>query len=149
MRILLRVALFAALAAACDNANMKNKAGQTGGANLSSLTDKRWKLVELMGKPIADYGDLNAEPFIQFVSKDNRVTASGGCNNMSGAFELASAGRIRIGPMMSTKMACPNMSVETEMGRLLETVDNYAIADGKLSLHRARMAPLMRFEAAE
>lgn len=32
---------------------------------------------------------------------------------------------------------------------VLRNVDNYAVADGVLSLNRARMAPFARFEAAE
>jgi heat shock protein HslJ len=40
------------------------------------------------------------------------------------------------------------MQVETEFLRVLESTDNYAIAEDRLSLHKARMAPLARFERA-
>ena len=45
-------------------------------------------------------------------------------------------------------MACLNMEIENELKRALEMADNYSLtADGKyLSLNRARMAPLARFE---
>jgi len=45
-------------------------------------------------------------------------------------------------------MACLNMEIEDELKRALEMADNYSLSsDGKfLSLNRARMAPLARFE---
>jgi hypothetical protein len=51
--------------------------------------------------------------------------------------------------MASSMMACLNMEVEEALKKALEMADNYSVsADGKyLSLNRARMAPLARFEA--
>jgi heat shock protein HslJ len=48
----------------------------------------------------------------------------------------------------STMMACPELEREREFLDVLARVDNYALADGTLSLNRARMAPLARFRAA-
>jgi heat shock protein HslJ len=50
---------------------------------------------------------------------------------------------------MSTLMACPDMETEQMLLGIFERVDNYSLsADGKtLSLNKARMAPLARFEA--
>jgi heat shock protein HslJ len=46
-------------------------------------------------------------------------------------------------------MACPDMSVEDAFMKAMQEVDNYSLADGKLSLNKARMAPLLRFEAVD
>ncbi|MFN3640898.1 MAG: META domain-containing protein, partial [Flavobacterium sp.] len=55
--------------------------------------------------------------------------------------------RIKFSKVASTMMACDDMDTEQEFAKVLETVDNYSLADGKLSLNKARMAPLARFEA--
>ena len=44
-------------------------------------------------------------------------------------------------------MACPDMSMENQFIEVLGRADNYSILGDKLSLNKARMAPLARFEA--
>jgi len=112
------------------------------------ITEKYWKLVELNGNPI-DEEKLARPAFIILKNEENRVTGNGGCNTLAGSYELdATTKRIKFSKMITTQMACLNMEVEFEMNKVLEMVDNYALSpDGKfLSLHRARMAPLARFE---
>ena len=46
-------------------------------------------------------------------------------------------------------MACPDMQIADQFNQVLGKVDNYAIADGVLSLNKARMAPLARFRLQE
>ena len=114
------------------------------------ITEKYWKLIELNGKPIvfdAQTGGRGA--FIILKNENNRVNGSTGCNTLTGTYEIDPARyRIRFSQMATTLMACMNMEVENELKRVLELADNYTLtADGKyLSLNRARMAPLARFE---
>ena len=44
-------------------------------------------------------------------------------------------------------MTCPNMKIETEFLKTLETVDNYNFDGKNLVLNRAKVAPLARFVA--
>lgn len=109
------------------------------------ITGVKWKLVELNGKPVTH--NANKEMFIQ-LNKDNRYAAFAGCNQMTGGFELnEDALRIKFTKGASTLMACPDMTTEQEFAETLEKVDNYSINGNNLSLNRARMAPLARFEA--
>lgn len=109
------------------------------------ITGVKWKLVELNGKPVTH--NANKEMFIQ-LNKDNRYAAFAGCNQMTGGFELnEDALRIKFTKGTSTLMACPDMTTEQEFAETLEKVDNYSINGNNLSLNRARMAPLARFEA--
>ena len=113
------------------------------------ITEKYWKLVEINGKPLVWSDDTKREPHIILKDKDSRVIGNGGCNTLSGSYEIDSAAnRIKFSQMVSTMMVCLNMEVENELKRALEMADNYSLsADGKyLSLNRARMAPLVRFE---
>lgn len=112
------------------------------------ITDRKWKLVELQGKPVAD--KINGkEPFILFQKSDNRYSASAGCNGLGGTFTLEGNGRIKFTQGMSTMMACDNMEIENGLNKILVTVDNYSLSGDNLSLNKARMAPLARFKAVK
>ena len=114
-----------------------------------SITEKYWKLIEVNGNPVVWAESATREAFIILKDKDNLVNGNGGCNTLSGTYEIdRTANRIKFTQMVSTMMACLNMDVENDLKRALEMADNYSLsADGKyLSLNRARMAPLARFE---
>lgn len=110
-----------------------------------SITDKYWKLVELNGEPVLP-GTTQKEPYIRLNAVENRLEATGGCNGMGGAYELQAPNRIRFSQIVRTQMACENLEVENELGRVLESADSYHVAGDTLQLFRARMAPLARFE---
>lgn len=113
------------------------------------ITEKYWKLVEINGQPVSAEG-MNREPFIILKDDETKsVSGNGGCNGFFGSYELNDqTSRIKFSKMGSTMMACLNMEVESAFHKVLQEVDNYSIsADGtKLSLNKARMAPLARFE---
>jgi len=114
------------------------------------ITEKYWKLIEINGKPVVMSESAGGrDAFIILKNEDNRFNGNGGCNTLAGAYELDPARyRIRFSQVVSTMMACLNMEIEDEMKQMLGMVDNYSLSDdGKyLSLNRARMAPLARFE---
>jgi len=114
-----------------------------------SLVDKRWKLVEIMGKPVAGM-DLMNTPFIQLAGEADgwRFAGNDGCNNLMGSYEMGDAGTISFSKPASTLMACPKDDLQQEMGDVLGQADNFTLSeDGTmLSLNKARMAPLARFE---
>ena len=110
------------------------------------ILDTRWKLVELWGKPVTGEERF---PFILLHGTQGFVSGYGGCNSIRGAFELKPGNRVRFTNMASTMMACPDMDLEQEFFKVLEMTDNFA-CDGKtLFLHKARMAPLAKFEAVD
>ncbi|MCH5597363.1 META domain-containing protein [Niabella ginsengisoli] len=113
----------------------------------TSLTGKKWKLIEIGGQPVADKIN-NKEPFIEFNSgEENRYTASGGCNGLGGTYTSSDNGKIKFEQGMSTMMACEDMSIENQLKNVFGTADNYTIANNILSLNKAKMAPLARFQA--
>jgi heat shock protein HslJ len=111
-----------------------------------AIVEKYWKLVELNGKPIIVDSSFTKEPHIILKEKDNKVIGNGGCNNISGTYKLGNMNRIYFSQMISTQMACPNMTTESEFLRILNMVDNFTIAGDMLVLNKARMAPLARFK---
>lgn len=127
-----------------SGANTENKSEVVS----QEITDKRWKLIELAGKPVAD--SVNGKlPFLLLQKAAGRYSASGGCNGLGGEFELLPNGKIKFTQGMSTMMACEDMWVETELNQALVEADNYTLGENTLSLNKARMAPLARFQAVE
>ena len=118
---------------------MKNKTD-------SWLENKKWVLTELMGKEIT-FEDENRQAFLMFDSATGRVTGSDSCNRLMGSYEILEGNRISFGRgMAATMMACPDMEIADRFNEVINTVDNYTVADGVLSLNKARMAPLARFK---
>lgn len=112
-----------------------------------TIKDTKWKLVELNGKAIENKNKSSKMPFLQ-LNADDRYAAYAGCNNMMGGYELKeNILRIKFTKGASTMMACPDMETEQEFAKMLETVDNYSIKGNQMTLNKARMAPLARFEA--
>lgn len=112
------------------------------------ITDRKWKLVELAGKPVADKVN-SKEPFLLLQKSEGRYSASGGCNGIGGAYTLENNGRIKFEQGMSTMMACENMEIEHGLSAALIAADNYSLSGDNLSLNKARMAPLARFKAVK
>ena len=113
------------------------------------LTGRRWRLTELEGQAIPAASDPAKSPYLMLVADGNRAYGFGGCNNFAGRFELPAPTRIKFSNMASTRKMCVSgMETEDAFLKVLERVDNCAVNGNMLSLHRARMAPLARFEAA-
>ncbi|MCW5619581.1 MAG: META domain-containing protein [Burkholderiales bacterium] len=117
---------------------------------MTKITDgvigKYWKLIELNGQPVPA---LEREPHFILKVEEGRVNGFGGCNGFTGSYTLdEAASRISFSQIASTMMACPSgMDVETAFHEVLRTAHNYSLDGDRLTLNRARMAPLARFEA--
>ena len=111
----------------------------------------KWKLTELMGKAVPEAPTPRQQIQMTFDFEAMRVSGSVGCNQYFGTSEMPGNGRIRFSKIGATMMACPEpaMAAEQEFLKMLEMVDNYAATEKTLSLHKARMAPIARFEKAE
>lgn len=109
----------------------------------------QWRLAELMGKQVDQEITVSRLPWMRFEMQGSRVHGFSGCNRFSGGFDLTAGNRIRFSPMAVTKMACPDMNVETDFLGVLGTADSFHLDDRELVLFRARMAPLARFRAVD
>lgn len=110
-----------------------------------AILHRKWKLVELMGKPVTGSETMKKDAFIQFSDTDNRYSASAGCNTISGTFTTESLNRLKLGLGISTMMACGDMTLENELKKVLETADSFQINANNLTLAKGRMAPLAKF----
>jgi heat shock protein HslJ len=85
-------------------------------------------------------------PHLTLRSDSGSVAGSGGCNRLFGTYALTGNG-LRFSGLGSTKMACPDMEIETAFTQALERVDTWRIAGAELQLHDAQGVVLLRFAA--
>ncbi len=119
-------------------------AGSDTGSN-DDITGKTWKLTEINGQPI-QLKNPGANPYFKLNTADMRYTGNGGCNGVSGTFELKpGAMRIKFNQGMSTMIACDDLETEKAFVNALLTADNYSVNGNTLTLNKAKMAPLAKF----
>ena len=127
---------------------MKSLSGQTAKATSTgdlSLTDTRWILSEVNGTP-APPGN-NDRQADMILTHDGQVKGFAGCNRFMGPYLLES-GQFHIGPLASTRMACPQgMDLENQFLQALQKTARFGIRNGILSLYDARGRTILRFRA--
>lgn len=99
---------------------------------LETLDGTQWSLRSW------DEGDpAPEEPLITLTYTEGAFAGRSGCNSYTGPVEPGETpGAIAIGPIISTRMACPEMQMELETRYLtnLEAVNKFGIAAGDLAL---------------
>lgn len=109
-----------------------------------SLENTYWKLTRLGGEPVSR--DFQREPHLIFNSATARANGTGGCNQVSGGFQVK-GDSLQLGPMVGTLMACEK-GMETERGLLqaLERVSRWRISGKTLELLDASGEAVATFE---
>jgi heat shock protein HslJ len=114
----------------------------------TGITNTHWKLIELNGQPVTNPPSNQKEAYIMF-QDSNKLVGNTGCNQLIGQYELTEGNRVRFSGIGTTLMACPDVAIEQEMGRSLSMMDNYSINGNQMTLQKAKMAPMFRFEAVQ
>ena len=72
----------------------------------------------------------------QVIINNDRLSVTGGCNNMNGSVTLGSGNSFALGPMIQTKMACMGtlMKSDSEISDYLRRTTSYAINNQTLTL---------------
>ena len=111
-----------------------------------ALLNKKWRPIELMGKPVVLDGKNTKEPYLLFDNETSRYQAVTDCNGIGGEFEIQPFNRIKLSPGFSTMMACDNMEIEHQLSEVLKQADGFIINGDELTLIKGRMAPLAKFK---
>lgn len=130
-----------------ESPDTTSTAATTAATMNSELQETHWKLIELNGQPVTNPVGNQKEAFIMLAKEGNKLTGSGGCNSMMGGYELMEGNQIKFSGVASTRMACPDMSMEDALGKVFTETDNYAINGKFLMLQKAKISPLAKFEA--
>jgi len=110
-----------------------------------NLEDKKWILAELNGTSITNSNEERTA-FILFNMETGMFSGSNSCNRFFGEYEILEGNKLKLGPAGATLRACPDAKNEQAFMEMLRRVDNYSVAEGLLSLTKANMVPLARFE---
>ena len=113
----------------------------------SPLLSTDWKLVELNGHKIVNPIPNQKLADIKLMPEGSRLVGSGGCNSMMGVFESDEKSRLKFSGIAMTKMACPDMSIEAQLSKVLSETNNYVINGKTLMLLKGKKPPLAKFEA--
>ena len=115
--------------------------GAAGGPPPAQLEGAAWQLKELPGPQSAALGQLTRPVTIRFDS--GRLSGFAGCNNFSGGYTL-DGDQLKIGPVASTQMACPEpgSSIESAFHAALSGTLRYAVDGDDLSATTASGATL-------
>lgn len=105
-----------------------------------------WKLIALGDARPAKHSEQQ-EAYLLFDGESHRVSGSGGCNHLTGSYEL-DGDRLTFGPMARTMMACvEGMKREQAFLRALPEVKKWKMAGQELELDDAAGKMVARFQA--
>ena len=110
-----------------------------------TLAETKWKLIVLNKKIVVQKG--KKPYFLKLNSKDGKFSAYAGCNSIMGSYVMPSANTLAFSEIGSTKMACPNMQLETNFIAMLEKTYSYLLEKETLTLFGKGKSTLARFEA--
>lgn len=106
----------------------------------TSLLSGEWKL-----ESIAD-GDVKAlftdkEPTISFDLAESRLGGNAGCNRYNATYKIEGT-TITVGPVMSTRMACPNMEGESKFTQIITGASTLEASMNKITFSKEGKAVL-------
>jgi len=122
--------------------------GETCGAKgaAAPLEDTYWRLTRLGDEPVI-LAEGQQAPYIRLEPAPRRAAGSGGCNRMTGGYELEED-KLTFGAMSSTMMACLNgMEIEEAFHGALGKARTWKIAGQHLELYDEKHVMVARFEA--
>lgn len=111
----------------------------------ATLENTSWKLTRLNDNPISA-PSKQREAFFLLDPSNHRVSGSGGCNRLTGSYELK-GDELKFGRMASTMMACPEgMDTEQAFLKSLGQVTRWKIIGQSLELFDSDGKVLAHFE---
>ncbi|HZH67805.1 MAG TPA: copper resistance protein NlpE N-terminal domain-containing protein [Chitinophagales bacterium] len=113
----------------------------------AEVEDVTWQLVELNGQPLIGTEETH---YMIFHSKEGKVEAKANCNNLNVPYKITNTYQVNFDfeKGASTLMDCSD-NTEQELIEVLMTVDNLTYDGKSLSLNKAKMMPLARFEIVD
>lgn len=81
------------------------------------LIGSRWNVLTINGKPL-----IGPNPLPLAIESATQVSGHGGCNGFGGSLSI-DGNNLRIGPLVSTMMACVEVNLQTQEGSLLQALE--------------------------
>ena len=122
----------AVLPAAFSSCKSQKPAAQ---AAPSAAIDGKWYFTAVGDTEVRNSDTAEEWPYLMFDPATGRVSGNAGCNQLSGSYTCTAPGGFTFGDdMISTRMMCPDMSLERKVLQSLPTVRHYTLKDGTLTL---------------
>lgn len=99
------------------------------GKNNLPLNGTEWHLMRLMGRDLA----LEGDKFVFTFNENGEFSGMGACNRIFGTFKSTALRELSVENIASTRVACPDASLETEFSTVLDRATHYEV-DGNLLL---------------
>jgi heat shock protein HslJ len=115
---LLVVAVVAVIIACCPCRKGKNNA---------TLTEGQWHVVRMMNHDLK----ITAEQFTFTFLADGVFAGTGGCNQINAQYTKGEKGELTFSNLVSTKMMCPDIELESTFNQILEGTTHYEM-DGEM-----------------
>ena len=113
--------VFVSLCMASSLIGLSSCASTKNAATLSSIGGE-WNIIEINGSAVVPAPGQEF-PYIGFDTKSGKVFGNSGCNRLMGSFDVnAKPGTIDLGALASTRMMCPDMTVENNVLSALSKV---------------------------
>jgi len=104
----------------------------------------RWLLIQLDGEEVA-----NSDGRFSLRFEDaKRLSGRGGCNRYSASCDAEAGGHLRVGPIASTRMTCPEAQRERAFFAMLRSAVRYEL-DAKMLILSDSIGVRAVFQAAE
>lgn len=103
------------------------------GTRAAALRGTRWLLLQAEAQPVA--ATPGKQLYLQLNPTEEQAEGQAGCNRFRGSFMLPAAGQLQFGPLLSTKMACPDLATETAFLSALRNTRSYRLSADTLYLH--------------
>lgn len=98
-----------------------------------ALLSGKWTLEFIDGEDMNSLFTVSEKmPTIEFLSQDGRISGNAGCNGYGATYKIDGS-TIDVGPVMSTKMACPNLKGESLFVKMLSGKSELSVAQKELS----------------
>jgi len=94
------------------------------------LVGTRWQLIQLEG---ASVRSREGTFMLEFLAEQRRIAGIGACNRLTGSYEAGEDRSLKIGPLASTTMACPEGDLERKFTEAVESATHYDM-DGPMLL---------------
>ncbi|MDZ4681660.1 MAG: META domain-containing protein [Saprospiraceae bacterium] len=106
-----------------------------------------WALQSMKQKDLPE--SAKGKPYIEIHVKEGKLMGNGGCNQLFGSIAFEGKNGLRISNLGSTKMACPELNVESEFMQLLQAVQTYELRELSLFMMGADGEELLKLKKVD
>jgi heat shock protein HslJ len=106
-----------------------------------------WALTSING--LSENINIERRPTIEIFPEKKEIVGFGGCNNYSGPILEVNATAISFGAIMSTKMACEQLDLESKYFTALQATKKYSLNDLELTFLDGQGVPILIFRKVD